>query len=179
MQRLGGSLLEQLLDLDPGYRGPQVDCGSGHEAAFCGYRQKIVDTVLGPVHLRSAYSHCPECGHGLCPRDQELGVTDNSPSPGLRRMVARLGSQEPFAQGQWDLAELAGLHLTTKRVERSSEADGERVRAVIEQQAKEVLSGAVVPIGANEPVSKLYVAVDGTGVPTVPADTLRTSGQVS
>ncbi|EQD50679.1 hypothetical protein B1B_11155, partial [mine drainage metagenome] len=171
MTKLGCSFLEQLLEFDQGYRGPRVNCGGGHEAKFCGYREKTVDTVLGPVHLDRGYYHCPECGHGFFPKDAELGIADSSLSPGLRRMADRLGSQGPFAQGRRDLAELAGIQLTTKRLERSSEADGERVRAAIEQQAQAVLSGTVVTLGAKELVDKLYIAIDGTGVPTVPADT--------
>jgi hypothetical protein len=34
MTRLGAGLLEDLLAADAGYRGPRVDCGSGHQAAF-------------------------------------------------------------------------------------------------------------------------------------------------
>ncbi len=62
---------------------------------------------LGPVRLRRAYYHCQECGHGRFPRDEELGVADGSLSLRLRRMVARVGSQEPFGQGSRDLEELA------------------------------------------------------------------------
>ena len=124
MLRLGGSLLEDLLALDPGQRGPRVECGAGHGAEFVSYRPKGVDSVLGPVTLRRAWYHCTACGHGLAPRDAELGISGASLSPGLRAMVARVGSSEPFAQGRRDLAELAGLELTAKRVERSAEADG-------------------------------------------------------
>ena len=172
MTKLGGSLLERLLELDTGYCGPRTDCGNGHQAEFQGYRGKIVDTVLGPVHLHRAYYSCHQCHHGRFPIDQKLGVGDSSLSPGLRRMVARLGSQEAFDQAHRDLAELAGIQLTGKRVERSSEADGERVRVAIEQQAEAAISGKVVPLLCHrEPIPNLYIAMDGTGVPTVPADT--------
>ena len=49
--KLGGGVLGKLLAADPGYRGPRVDCGSGHEAEFVSYRDKVIDTVLGPVTL--------------------------------------------------------------------------------------------------------------------------------
>ena len=49
MTQLGCRLLERLLALDDGYRGPRIDCGAGHAAEFVGYRAKTVDTVLGPV----------------------------------------------------------------------------------------------------------------------------------
>ncbi len=65
MHRLGGHLLEDLLSLDTGHRGPRVDCGQGHQAPFVAYRSKDLDTVLGPVTLRRAWYHCPDCGGGL------------------------------------------------------------------------------------------------------------------
>ncbi len=171
MIKLGGGLLEGLLGLDSGHRGARVGCPAGHLAEFSDYREKTIDTVLGPVRLRRGYYPCPQCGHGLFPRDEELGVAGGSLSPGLRRMVDRVGSQEPFTHGSRDLAELAGLHLTRKRVERSSEADGAKIQTAIEAEAESVLSGKTVHLGSSEPVPVLYVAIDGTGVPTVPADT--------
>jgi hypothetical protein len=171
MLKLGSRLLERVLDLDPGHLGPEVDCGGGHQAGFRGYREKTVDTVLGAVRLRRAYYSCRECGHGLFPRDRELGIEGSSLSPGLRRMVARVGSQEPFAKASRDLLEFAGLRLTGKRVERSSEADGEKVRAALESQAEAVIEGKVVPLASPGPIPLLYIAMDGTGVPTVSAET--------
>ncbi len=177
MLRLGGTLLEGLLSLDRGHRGAHVDCAAGHRAGFVGYRPKGLDTVLGPVTLRRAWYHCTACRHGLAPRDAELGIAGGSLSPGLRAMVARVGSAEPFAQGRRDLAELAGLELTAKRVERSAEADGELVGAATEAEADAVLAGRMVPFPGTEPVETLYVALDGTGVPTVPRDTAGRRGK--
>ena len=177
MIKLGGGLLEGLLGLDLGHRGTRIDCGAGHLADFSDYRAKTVDTVLGPVRLRRAYYSCPDCGHGRFPKDEDLGVAGGSLSPGLRRMVARVGSQEPFGQGSRDLEELAGVHLTSKRVERSSEADGARIQVAIEEQAQAVLAGKVIPLLGPTPIPKLYVAMDGTGVPAVPADTVGHPGK--
>jgi hypothetical protein len=50
-----------------------VACGQGHEAEFASYRDKTFDTVLGPVTVSRAWYHCARCGHGLAPRDAELG----------------------------------------------------------------------------------------------------------
>ena len=74
LTRLGRGMLEDLLATDAGHRGPRAGCGAGHQAEFASYRDKTVDTVLGPVTLRRAWYHCPSCGHGLAPRDAELGV---------------------------------------------------------------------------------------------------------
>jgi hypothetical protein len=84
--RLGGSMLGGLLSADRGHRGPRVPCGNGHQARFAGYRDKSFDTVLGLVTVTRAWYHCAECGHGLAPRDAELGVARESMSPGLAAM---------------------------------------------------------------------------------------------
>ena len=82
MTKLGGHLLEGLLALVPGRRGPRVECGHGHRAEFVSYRPKGLDTVLGPVTLRRAWYHCTAWGHGLAPRDAELGISGSSLSGG-------------------------------------------------------------------------------------------------
>ncbi|MDA8333136.1 MAG: hypothetical protein M0027_18375 [Candidatus Dormibacteraeota bacterium] len=171
MLKLGSRLLERVLDLDPGQLGPGVGRRGGHQASFRGYREKTVDTVLGAVRLRRAYYNRRAYGHGLFPRDPELGIGASSLSPGLRRMVAEVGSQEPFAQASRGLLELDGLHLTGKPVDHSSEADGEKVRAALESQAEVVIEGKVVPLASLGPVPVLNIAMDGTGVPTVSAET--------
>lgn len=74
MTRLGVRMLEDLLGLDGGYRGPRVGCGAGHEAESVSYRAKTIGTVLGEVRLRRAWYHCAACGHGLAPKDAELRI---------------------------------------------------------------------------------------------------------
>ena len=108
------------------HRAPWAAGGlrEGHLAEFVGYRDKGVDTVLGRITVRRAYYHCAVCEHGIVPRDDELGVTGASLSPGLRTMVARAAAAEPFATAAGLLAELAGIQLTTKRIERCAETDG-------------------------------------------------------
>ena len=100
MGRLGGSLLEDLLALDAGHRGPRVKDGAGHEAGFVGYRDKSLDTVLGPVNLKRAWYHCTKCNAGLAPKDAELGVRGASLSPGLVAMVDRVAAAGPFEKGR-------------------------------------------------------------------------------
>ncbi len=109
--KLGGSMLEQLLAAGNGYRGPRVPCGQGHEAVFAGYRDKSFDTVLGPVALTRAWSHCAECERGLAPRDAEHGVVGTSMSPGLAAMNDIAAAAGPFAGAARLLEEPAGVRL--------------------------------------------------------------------
>ena len=89
LTRLGRGVLEDLLAADAGYRGPRIDCRTGHQAEFVSCRPKTADTVLGPVTVNRAWYHCAACGHGLAPRDAELGTAGQTMSPGLRKMSAR------------------------------------------------------------------------------------------
>jgi len=178
MSALGARLLEGLLATDPGHRGPRVDCGAGHQASFVAYRGKQIDTVLGPVRLRRAWYHCSDCQAGNAPRDEQLGVAGASLSPGLRTMTARAGAAVPFAQAAGLLAELAGVSLTTKRVERAAEADGITAAAASSAQAKAILTGRVTPLPPPAPTpDMLYLAVDGTGVPMRASETIGRAGK--
>jgi hypothetical protein len=179
MTQLGGSLLQQLMATDTGHRGPRIDCGKGHHGEFVGYRDKHVDTVLGRITVRRAYYHCVVCRRGIVPRDEQLGVTDASLSPGLRAMVARAGAAQPFATAADLLADLAGIRLSDKRIERSAETDGAAAAARISTESTAIARGhvAVLPAHRGTPPDKLYIAVDGTGVPMVAAAVADRAGK--
>ena len=177
LTRLGRGMLEDLLATDAGHRGPRAGCGAGHQAEFASYRDKTVDTVLGPVTLRRAWYHCPSCGHGLAPRDAELGVAGATMSPGLARMNARAGAAVPFAPGAALVGELAGIKLTSRRLGRHAEADGTAAAAVIQAQAAAITARQVIPLPPAPPPDMLYIAVDGTGVPMVAAETEGRDGK--
>lgn len=170
MHQMGGILLEKLLNSDSGgYRGAHLNCDQGHAAAFVGYRGKQILTVLSAVEVQRAYYHCPHCQSGLVPKDQELDVVRSSFSPGVRRMMGRVGAKQPFEQGRGDLEELAGVVVQTKQVERISVQLGAQVEAFCQRERKAILDGKVTPIVPAVPT--LYIAIDGTGVPVVPRET--------
>lgn len=172
LMRLGASVLEDLLAADPGYHGPRAGCGAGHQARFISCRDKAIDTVLGPVGLRRAWYHCAQCGHGFAPRDEQLGVAGQGMSPGLRKMTARAAAAVPFAAAARLVGDLAGLALTGKRTGRRAEADGRAAAARIDAAAGGITAGKVAVMPAAGPLpDKLYLAIDGTGVPMVPAET--------
>ena len=175
---LGRAVLEPLLAADAGYRGPRAGCPAGHQAGFVSYRDKAVDTVLGPVALTRAWYHCAACGHGFAPRDAELGVAGDTVSPGLARMTDRAAAAVPFAAAARLAGELAGITLSGKRAGRRAEADGQAAARVIEARAAAATARALVPIPPRRPLSDiLYIAVDGTVVPMVPAETEGRPGE--
>jgi hypothetical protein len=181
--RLGGKVLGELLSADPGYRGPAVACGNGHEATFAGYRGKVIDTVVGEVRLRRAWYHCARCkrgrkhGRGLAPRDAELDVAGQSMSPGLAAMAAMAGAAVPFGRAARLLEGLAGIRLTVKRVERAAEAAGRAAAAAHRARARLIARRKVVPLPPDPLPDKLYAVIDGTGVPVTARETAGRDGK--
>jgi hypothetical protein len=175
LHQVGGRLLEQLLNADGGGdRGAHVPCGQGHQAAFVDSRPKALLTVLAPVAVRRAYYHCGPCGGGVIPKDQALDIVGTTFSPGVRRLLDRVGGKEAFDAGRRDFAELAGIVVTTKAVERVAEAVGAEIETLAHPEQALALAGKVIPLQA---VPKLYLTIDGTGVPVVPHETAGRPGQ--
>jgi hypothetical protein len=177
MLQAGCGMLEKLLAADPGYRGPRVPCGQGHEAEFVSYRDKVIDTALGPVTLERAWYHCAACGHGLAPRDAGLGVAGASMSPGLRAMNDQAAAAGPFAGAARLLEGLAGVRLTVKRVERAAEASGTAQAAAARGRAAMITARKLVPLPPSPLPDKLYAAIDGTGVPVTAKETAGRDGK--
>ncbi len=175
--RLGGDMLGQLLAADRGHRGLRVPCGNGHEAAFAGYRDKTFDTVLGPVTVTRAWYHCTACGHGLAPRDAELGVTGTSMSPGLAVMNDTAATAGPFAGAARLLEEIGGVRLAVKRVERAAEASGAALAAAGRERARLTAARKLVPLPPSPLPDKLYAVIDGTGVPMTSKETAGRAGK--
>jgi hypothetical protein len=177
MLAAGRGVLGQLLAADPGYRGPRVPCGLGHEAEFASYRDKVIDTVLGPVTLTRAWYHCADCGHGCAPRDAELDVAGASMSPGLAAMTDRAAAAGPFAGAARLLEDLAGIRLTAKRVERAAEASGAAQAAAARDRARLIAARKLVPLPPSPLPDKLYAVTGGTGIPVTAKETAGREGK--
>jgi hypothetical protein len=77
----------------------------------------------------------------------------------------------PFAAAARRVSELAGIALTGKRAGRRAEADGAAAAAVIQARAAAIAARTLVPLPPARPLpDKLYVCIDGTGVPVIPAE---------
>jgi len=177
MLKLGCGILGQLLAADPGYCGPRVPCGHGHDAAFVSYRDKVIDTVLGPVTVNRAWYHCKACKHGFAPRDAELGVPGTSLSPGLTAMNAKAAAAGPFAGAASLLEDLAGVRLTVKRTERAAEASGAVHAVQVRERSALIASRKLVPMPPRPVPDMLYGVIDGTGVPMTARETEGRAGK--
>ena len=162
MLAAGRGMLAQLLAADPGYRGPRVPCGAGHQAEFVSCRDKVIGTVLGPVTLTRAWYHCADCKHGLAPRDAELGVAGASMPPGLAAMNDLAAAAGPFAGAARLLQELAGVRLDASRAGRAAEASGAAVAAAGRERERAALiaSRTLVPLPPSPLPDKLYAVID-------------------
>lgn len=162
--------VERRLNADASdHAGPALACRCGKDARYAGRHKKTFESVLGSLTLSRAYYHCAACGRGFCPRDHDLGLRDESLSPGVLRMVGRVGGTVSFEEGHVLLDELAGVDVPTKHVERAAEALGARI-GEDETTADE----------AQEPSAPtMYLGMDGTGVPMRKEELAGRSGKQS
>ena len=157
--RVAARAVERRLNADTSdHAGPMSPCACGQSARYAGRRGKNFESVLGPLRLERAYYYCELCEAGFCPRDRTLSLEGCSLSPGVLRMVGRVGAMVSFEEGHELLRELAGVDVPTKHVERAAEALGREV-AEDEKQVVEP-PGVYVPLAPT-----LYLGMDGTGVP--------------
>ncbi len=141
---------------------------------FMEYRDKQLLTVLGPVTVRRAYYYDRAHRQGYCPKDHTLDIAGTSYSSGVRRMIGKVGAYRPFGLGQEDLYELAGIRVSAKEVERVSQMVGDQAAAFHHEEGLASLSGNVL---SGEPIPRMYVCMDGTGVPVVKKETAGRNGK--
>ena len=168
-------MLEMFVNADGGdYRGSAIPCEKDHQYEFIEFRDKKLLTVLGSVTVKRAYYYDRECGSGYCPKDRALDIEGTSYSSGVRRMMSKVGAYRPFGLGHQDLYDFADIHVSAKEVERISQAVGGQAAAFHAAEAEASLSGNIIPI---KPVPKMYVCIDGTGVPVVKKETAGRKGK--
>jgi hypothetical protein len=95
-------------------------------------------------------------------------------------MQALVGQEGPFDCGREQMKLLAGLEVTTKSVERATEAIGADIAAREQRQIGKAVQ-LDLPVIVGQPIPILYVQMDGTGVPVVKKETQgrksKTDGQ--
>ena len=175
MHRIGSILLEKILNSDNGdFKHKTIPCTKGHVFEFKDYREKKILTVLGPVTVKRAYYYDPDCKKGYCPKDSALDIKGTSFSPGMRRIMARVGAYRPFALGHEDIEELAGVKVNSKEIERISYQLGADVEKYFKYETEHLSTNNIIPF---DPVEKMYICMDGTGVPVVKKETENRKGK--
>ena len=178
MHQAGATALSQLLRHEPpGVNEREIPCPCGRKACYREMRSRHVLTAVGKVEFLRPWYLCPQCHNGQFPADATLDIEKTELSPGVRRMLALVGSEAPFDHGRRQIELLAGLKVTTKAVERTAEAIGGDI-ARGEQLAVNQARQLDLPIIVGEPIPILYVQMDGTGVPVVKKETEGRAGKV-
>jgi len=175
--QMGAKILQELLQAGGSFER-QHPCGCGQRARFQEMRPRIILTAVGAVRFQRPYYLCSSCHRGQSPRDVDLDVENTDYSPGVRRMMALVGSSSSFAQGREQLDALAGLKVTTKAVERQAEAIGNDIAARDQAERDQALQLELPKVrGPQIPV--LYIEMDGTGVPVVSSETEGRIGKIA
>ena len=176
LHKAGAAVLTGLLAMCGGHAAT-VACACGAEAHYHDQRSRQLLTAVGPVEFERAYYVCPHCHRGQSPRDGELDVEATHYSPGVRRMMAVVGSESSFDQSREQLALLAGLEVTAKAVERQAESIGSDIAAREEAEIRRAKQ-LQLPEACAPCVPVLYIEMDGTGVPVVKAETEDRTGKI-
>ena len=176
MHRAGALALTELLRFPvPADDQKTIPCSCGQTADYQNLRSKTILTILGDAVVSRPYYLCQHCHNGQFPADIELDIEKTLLSPGVRRMLALVGQEAPFDHGREQMKRLANLEVTTKAVERTSEAIGADIAAREREQIHSAMQ-LNLPIVIGQPIPILYLQIDGTGVPVVKQETAGRKG---
>lgn len=139
----------------------------GYAAKHHSYQERRVLTAHGAVKVRRAYYYCGRCHQSFLPYDDALGLVDEI-SPGLRPLVCLAGTLAPFADAAQDvLRRFAGVRLSASTVLRTTEGEGERLRAQLKEgrmvEPAQAEPHWTKPREHEEPAA--YVGLDAFSVP--------------
>jgi len=121
-------------------------------------------SLLGVVRFQRAYYYCRRCGHGVCPFDDQAGVSGRDLTPAAEQLATLAGAvADSFGRGADLLHEMAGLRLSESTVQRTTEDVGSRLAQLL---AEGLTFGPAAPWDWHRDYhgrSVAYVTVDATG----------------
>lgn len=136
----------------------------GERMRNIGKRPKRIVTLLGEVeYTRNYYAcECPDV-HSI-PKDDRLEVRGTGFTPGVKRVTAKVAASDSFADTSSALQELCGIYVSAKDCERVAKNCGGDIMAKRQQEIVDSHEDHDLH-GSTEPIRKLYIEYDGTGVP--------------
>ena len=164
LRQVGEALLTLWLEMvSEQYTSAEWSCSRCRETArYERQRKAQMRTMLGTVEYKRAVYVCESCGHRHYPMDESLGLRPNEMSAERERLAAQIGVQVPFAQASELFEELTLVSVSDQSVDKATQAYGEEVSEVEQEQAEVAQSGetpAVTPL-------RLYGSIDGGRVRT-------------
>lgn len=178
LHQAGAVALSHLLQFcEPAPDQRELPCPCGQKARYRELRRRTFLTVLGEVKLLRPWYLCPHCHNGQFPIDRQLDIEHCDCSPGVRRMQALVGQQAPFDHGREQMKLLAGVEVTTKSVERTAEMIGADIAAREQAEIRKAVQ-LDLPVIIGEAIPRLYIQMDGTGVPVVRKETEGRKGKI-
>jgi hypothetical protein len=177
VHQTGASAVTELLRFDPPDNDHRtMPCVCGHPARYEGMRSRPILTAVGWAGIDRPYYLCPQCHRGQFPADVQLGIDKTDFSPGVRRMLAAVGGETPFAPGRDQLKLLADLEVTAKSVERIAESIGADIETRQQQDIRRAKQLSL-PAISGPPIPYMYVQMDGTQVFVVKSETEGRAGR--
>lgn len=174
----GAMVLEYLLEMEDGSAlSRSCPCGGSFLDHKC--QEKTVRSVLGPLQLRRTRQRCNRCGSWRVPEDLLLDVVKTGFSPGLRRMMAKSGSELSFERAGSLLEELAGVQVTPKEIERVSEKIGGDIARWQQAQVERAMQAQPPGVEIQQAPQTLCIAQDATGVPVLRRETEGRKGKAA
>ena len=177
---LGASVLERLLhEVGVGRQQEPRQCSRNHlprKMASTGVREKVIQTILGPVRFARSRYVCPSCGLVEYPGDELLGVEGTGFSPGLRRLMTHAGSRQSFREAAEELRLYGAIHAHPKDIERQAERMGRRIDDWMGAQASAAVLGVGPQAAEQTPIAVFYAELDGTGAPMRKGELLEVRG---
>lgn len=154
-----------------------VRCACGQRMTSQGRRGKGLLTTLGAVPFRRSFYQCEHCRKSRFPDDERLDIVNTTYSPGVRRLMARAGSQTQFEQAAEDLLCYAGLKIEGREIQRVAEDVGRQVEQWLSEEQNQVVhAGTSIP-PQLKPGAKFYISFDGTGIPVRKNELLGRKGK--
>jgi hypothetical protein len=154
-----------------------IRCECGQRMISQGRRGKGLLTTLGAVPFRRSFYQCEQCHQGRFPDDERLDIVHTTYSPGVRRLMARAGSQTQFEQAADDLLCYAGLKIEPREIERVAGEVGRQVEQWLSEEQEQIVQTGVSVPPKLEAGAKFYVSFDGTGVPVRPSELVGRRGK--
>jgi len=154
-----------------------VRCDCGQRMTSQGRRAKGLVTTLGAVPFRRSFYQCEQCRQSRFPDDERLDIVNTTYSPGVRRLMARAGSQTQFEQAAEDLQCYAGLRVEPREIERVAEEVGRQVEQWLSEEQEQMAHSGPSLSAPLAPGTKFYISFDGTGVPVRKSELLGRKGK--